>query len=194
MADVDGVQRRRRRREFSVRGCAVSAIFGAVIVVAMFARAFRPASAGFLAVGGTFGAVLSVGISMLVAKPRTRRKLALSAPVLGCAVALFFVLIHKPPNRGYSFAREIEHAVATKCPNDRQDRARAILDRWFDATKPTTINCAPNADIGAYGNGLQLSITVAGRVDPACPVPRDITFWVRGPSLVLHYCESRPSA
>jgi hypothetical protein len=189
MADLDVVQRRRRSREFSVRGCVVNAVFGAVVGVAILTCAFRPASAGFLALGGAFNAVLPVGIYMLQAKPRTRRRLALSAPVLGCAVALFFALIHTPPNRGYGFAREIEHAVATKCPSDRQVRARAILDRWFDGTKPTTINCAPNADIGTYGNGFQLSVTVAGRVDPACPVPRDITFWVGGPSLALHYCE-----
>jgi hypothetical protein len=194
MADLDVVQRRRRRREFSIRGCAVSAVFGAAIGVAMFSLAFRPASAGFLALGATSEAVLSVGVYMSVAKPHTRRRLALSAPLLVCAVALFFALIHKAPNGGYAFAREIERAVATKCPSDRQDQARAILDRWFDGTKPTTINCAPDADIGAYGNGFLLSVAVVGRVDPACPVPRDITFWVRGPSLVLHYCESPPSA
>ena len=111
-------------------------------------------------------AVSSVGVDLLVKKPRTRARLTLSAPVLGCTVALFFAVIHEPPNERHRFAREAEHTVAAKRPSDRQEQATAILDRWFDGSKPTTINCAPNADIGTYRNGLQLGVA------PCRPVRR----------------------
>jgi hypothetical protein len=42
--------------------------------------------------------------------------------------------------------------------------------------------------VGSYGNGLRLAVTVAGRVDPSCPRPKDSTYWIRGPELVLHWC------
>jgi hypothetical protein len=162
-----------------------------VVHTAIF-RLVRPHEPwSWAAIGGVMVAVAVVGALLLVGKPRSRRRRAAGAVLLVALVPLD--LADRGARRSdpvwEHLKAEIRHDIAHRCPGERGVQARAIFETWARSQRPTTIDCAPTHEVGTYGNGLRLSVSIAGRIDPACTEPQDTTYWVGGPKLVLHWCE-----